>query len=86
MSLRKPPEGSSWYWQATHERDGWFSQSKTQRLIAFALSSFIIMWCVIKSNILPLLPELLGVYLGYAIIGRAASRWIATKEDKPKEE
>lgn len=77
-----PPKGTGWIWQATHEANGWYSQSKTQRLIAFVVSTFIIVYVVIKGNILPLLPELLGVYLAYAVLGRAASRYMSERKNK----
>lgn len=73
---------NGWWYQAVRERDGTASTTKVQRLIAFAVSTIIILYQVWKEAIPSYLPELLGVYLGYAVLGRASSKWIEHRRDK----
>lgn len=72
-------EPKGWWYQAIRERDGRASTTKVQRLIAFAVSTIIILYQVRKGTIPTFLPELLGVYLGYAVLGRASSKWLENK-------
>lgn len=66
-----------------HEKDGWASTTKTQRSIAFVITTFIVMYYVIMGATIPaLLPELLMLYFGIAVGGRIADRWVERKENK----
>lgn len=71
----------SWIWQASHERDGWFSTTKTHRNVAFIVVTGIILFTVWKGNIPPLLPEIIFTYFGISVTGRIADRWTASKKE-----
>ena len=83
MSSDPSPPERSWWWMSTHERDGWASTTKTQRSIAFLVTTVIILFYVISDKAIPvLLPELLALYFGIAVGGRIADRWVERKEKK----
>lgn len=66
---------------STHERDGWASTTKTQRSIAFVVTSAIVLFFAFGDKAIPpLFPELLGLYFGIAVGGRIADRWVERKE------
>lgn len=73
----------SWFWMSVHEKDGWASTTKTQRSIAFIITTFVVVYYVIMGATIPaLLPELLMLYFGIAVGGRIADRWVERKENK----
>lgn len=83
MTQTTPPSERGWFWQAFHERDGWASTTKSQRNIAFALATVVIVFYVFSKTPIPTgLPELLAMYFGIAVGGRIADRWVETKEKK----
>ena len=76
----------TWLWMVLHERDGWASHTKFQRLVAFILVTSAVGFYVIRGDIPSLMPELLGVYLAYAVLGRASSKWIENENNKKEGE
>lgn len=72
-----------WWWQAFRDpRLVWASTTKLQILVATAVSSFVVVWCTVKGSIPSLMPELLGLYMGIVILGRAASKGMSIWEQK----
>ena len=78
-----PHSNKGWWWMSVHERDGWASTTKTQRSLAFLISTVIVLYYVFTDKAIPvLLPELLMLYFGIAVGGRIADRWVEQKEKK----
>jgi hypothetical protein len=69
------PEGSGgWWWQVFHERDGWASTTKPQRLIAFVVITGLVIGFAVTQKIPEGMAELAGIYLAYAVGARWASQ------------
>src|SRR5574343_677382 len=77
-----PFVSKSWLWKVSHERYGWASSTKLTRLVAFLVSTFILIFVVIKGTIPGGLAELTGIYLAYAIGARYFSQTAWKKENE----
>lgn len=73
----------TWLWQMSHERDGWASSTKLQRIAAFLVASFVLIFSVVKGIFPAGMAELTGIYLAYAIGARyfSQSAWNKGQEN-----
>lgn len=73
----------TWFWQMSHERDGWASSTKLQRVVAFLVASFVLIFSVIKGVFPAGMAELVGIYLAYAVGARyfSQSAWNKGQEN-----
>jgi hypothetical protein len=75
-----PPPKGGWWWQVFHERDGWASTTKPQRLAAFLVITILVLFFAYKEKIPDGFAEMAGIYLAYAVGARWASQASFKKE------